>query len=125
MVRYRSEAEIDRGIATTRRILLATIALVRSRHGQPIIVVPQYMPEDPTERAVRRRVLDEAGLPYVQVRLDPRWRIETDRHPDARGARAIAAAVLQRLELERRSGMFNAPGVATPVAAAAAGAGRG
>ena len=125
MVRYRSEAEIERGVATTRRILQATVGLVRSRQAQPIIVVPQYMPEEPTERAVRKRVLDEAGLPYVLVRLDPRWRIETDRHPDARGAQAIAAAILQRLELEARTGATRAPGDATPPAAAGAGAGSG
>ena len=122
MARYRSEAEIERGVATTQRILLATVALVRSRQALPIIVVPQYMPEEPTERAVRRRVLDEAGLPYVLVRLDPEWRIETDRHPDARGAQAIAAAIVQRLALERRPGTTRAPAVAAPVSTAAAGA---
>jgi len=125
MARYRGEAEIERGVATTRRILLATVALVRSRHAQPIIVVPQYMPEEPTERAIRRRVLDEAGIAYVLVRLAPGWRIETDRHPDARGAQAIAAAIAQRLDPERRPGMIRAPGVAAPVSTAAAGAGSG
>ena len=122
MARYRSQAEIVRGVATTRRILLASVALVRSRRAQPIIVVPQYMPEEPTERAVRRQVLDEAGLPYVLVRLDLRWRIETDRHPDARGAQAIAAAVVRALDLEARPGATRAPGAAAPASTAAAGA---
>jgi len=122
MARYRSEADIERGVATTRRILLATVALVRSRQALPIIVVPQYMPEEPIERAIRRRVLDEAGLSYVLVRLDPGWRIETDRHPDARGAQAIAAAIVQRLALEWRPGTIRAPGVAAPVSTAVAGA---
>src|SRR5207249_11185086 len=33
----------------------------------------QFTPEDPGERALRRRILDETGLPYVLVELDPNW----------------------------------------------------
>jgi len=46
---------------------------------------------------LRRRILDEAGLPYLRVRLDPAWHLPGDAHPDARAAQAIAAAVAARL----------------------------
>jgi hypothetical protein len=61
--------------------------------------VPQFGEATPQEEALRRRVLDEAGLPYVRVVLDPAWHLPGDPHPDARGARAIAAAVAARLKL--------------------------
>jgi hypothetical protein len=46
---------------------------------------------------LRRRILDEAGLPYVHVRLDPSWHLPGDLHPDPRAAQAIAIAVAGRL----------------------------
>jgi hypothetical protein len=55
--------------------------------------VPQLRPETPVEAELRRRVLDEAGLPYVVVRIDPSWLIPRNRHPDARASRAMARAV--------------------------------
>ena len=93
ILRYRSEADIEAGIATTQAVLRATIALARSRGAATLIVVPQYLPEEPSETAIRRRVLDAAHLHYLLVPLDPAWRLVVDRHPDAQGARAIAAAI--------------------------------
>jgi hypothetical protein len=93
VLRYRSEAAIADGVATTQAMLRAAIALARSRGATALIVVPQFQPEDPTEAAIRRRVLDEAHLRYLLVPLDPAWRLQIDRHPDARGARVIAAAI--------------------------------
>jgi hypothetical protein len=93
MLRYRSEESIAEGVASTQAVLRATIALARSRGARALIVVPQFQPEDPTERAVRARVLDAARLPYLLVPLDPSWRLAIDRHPNARGAEAIAAAI--------------------------------
>ncbi len=46
---------------------------------------------------IRRRVLDEAGIAYVQIPLDPNWRLPGDAHPDARAAHAIAVAIAARL----------------------------
>lgn len=97
VLRYRSEAAIEEGIATTRGVLRATIALVRARGAEALIVVPQFQPEDSSERAIRRRVLDEARIPYLLVPLDPGWRLAADRHPNARGAEAIAAAIARAL----------------------------
>jgi hypothetical protein len=90
---YRSEREIDRGLATTRAALADTVALARRRGATPLILVPQLRPETPGETALRRRVLDETGLPYVMVRIDPGWLIPRNRHPDARASRAMALAV--------------------------------
>ena len=60
-------------------------------------VVPQFMPEEPAERAVRQRVLDGSDIPVVRVELDGHWRIPGDGHPDARAAHAIAVAIATRL----------------------------
>jgi len=81
----------------TRDVLRATIELAQARGATPIIVVPQLGPEDEPERTLRRRVLDEAGLPYVWVEMDASWRLPWDRHPDARAAHAIAASIAARL----------------------------
>jgi hypothetical protein len=98
LVRYRKAETIERGIAVTREVLRATTALARSRGATPLIVVPQFAPETPGERALRARIFDGTGLPVVQVELDGRWRIPGDGHPDARAARAIADEIVNRLE---------------------------
>jgi hypothetical protein len=74
----------------------------RARGAAALILVPEFAPEQPGEAMIRRRVLDEAGLPYVRVSLDPRWRIAGDGHPDATADRAMAAAVLAALRRQRR-----------------------
>jgi len=97
LVRYRTEAAIERGIAVTRDVLRATVALAQSRGARPLVVVPQFGEEEPRERMLRRRLLDEPGIPYVQVPLDPSWRVRDDGHPDPRAARRIAEAIAARL----------------------------
>jgi hypothetical protein len=97
LVPYRSKETIERGIAVAREVLLATVALARSRGAVPLIVVPQFVPEEPVEHELRRRILDETGLPYVWVELDPTWRVPGDGHPDPRAAHKIAAAIAARL----------------------------
>jgi hypothetical protein len=42
-------------------------------------------------------VLDEAHIPYLLVPLNAGWRLQVDRHPSARGAEAIAAAIARAL----------------------------
>lgn len=100
---YRSEEAIERGVEVTREVLTATVQLARSRGAIPLIVVPQFEPEEPGERALRRRILDDAHLPYVYVPLDPDDRIENDGHPDADGAREIAEAVADALLRSKRN----------------------
>jgi hypothetical protein len=97
LVPYRSSELVESGIAMTQAVLRATNDLAQRHGATPILLVPQLGPEDDLERTLRRRVLDDAGLPYVYVQLDPEWRLRGDGHPDARGARALAAAVAQRL----------------------------
>jgi hypothetical protein len=97
LIRYRSEARIDDGVAMTRAALAAGLADARRRGARAIVLVPQFLPEDEAERAVRRRVLDEAHLPYLLVPLRPEWRLTIDRHPDPRGAEAIAATLARWL----------------------------
>ena len=97
LVPYRSDDTIERGVSVTREVLRSTIESARSRGAVPIIVVPQFTPEEPAEREIRRRVLDEAGLPYVWVELDASWRVPGDPHPDARAAHAIAIAIANKL----------------------------
>jgi hypothetical protein len=97
LVPYRSAETVETGIAVTRDVLRATIELARSRGATPIIVVPQMGAEAASERALRRRVLDENGLAYEWVEIDGAWHLPGDRHPDARAAEKIAAAVAARL----------------------------
>ncbi len=96
-VPYHSDAEIERGIQTTRAVLAATTAMAHKRGAISLVVDPQYGPEGPVERMLRQRILDESGIPYVQVVLDPTWHLKGDLHPDKRAAHAIAAAVTARL----------------------------
>jgi hypothetical protein len=96
---YHSSAAIERGIAETRAALMATAKLARAHGATPFILVPEFAPETPMERTLRRRILDQAHLAYLMVPLDPAWRIKGDLHPDARAARAIADAIAARLKL--------------------------
>jgi hypothetical protein len=100
LVPYRSDEAIARGVSVTREVLRATIELARTRGAVPLIVVPQFIPEEPVEREIRNRVLDDAGLPYVWVQLDGNWRVPGDPHPDARAAHAIAVAIANQLVSE-------------------------
>ena len=97
IVPYRRETTIERGIAVTCEVLRATAALATARLATPLIVVPQFNREDDLERRLRRRILDDAGLPYVFVEFDDGWRIPGDLHPNAATARRIAVAIADRL----------------------------
>ncbi len=100
LLRYRTEEDIERGIAVTREVLRATMTLARARGAEPLILVPQFGEEEPRERVLRERILRD--LPYVLVKLDPSWRILDDGHPDPRAAHAIAAALASGV---RRQGL--------------------
>jgi hypothetical protein len=100
LIPYRSSAAVEQGITRTRDSLRALVDLGRARGAEPLIVVPQFGPESATEEMLRRRILDEAGLPYVHVKLDPSWHLPGDLHPDPRAAEAIAIAVAGRLHAD-------------------------
>jgi hypothetical protein len=96
-VPYHSEATIERGIETTRAVLRATAVLARARGATALTIVPQFGDEDTTERALRQRILDDGGLTYMLIELDPNWRVPGDKHPDARAARFIAEAIAAKV----------------------------
>ena len=98
VMHYRSDDDVERGIAHTREVLAATVRLARSRGAIPLIVVPEFGPELPRERELRQRILDEAHLPYVLVTLDEDDRVDNDGHPNADGAEAIAEAIADALQ---------------------------
>jgi hypothetical protein len=97
MFPYRSITAVERGISVTSEVLRATVELARNRAAMPIILIPQFTPEDPTELKLRQRILDDAGLPYLRVPLDASWHVRGDSHPDARAAHAMAVAIVDRL----------------------------
>ena len=80
---------------------MATAALARQHGAIALVVNPQYGPESTVERMLRWRVLEESGLSYVRVELDPGWHLKGDLHPDARAAHAIAMAIVAKLRASR------------------------
>ena len=100
LVPYRSLETVERGVTVTRAVFQASVDLTRARGATPLIVVPQFGREADVEQALRRRILDESGVPYVRVEIDAAWRLPWDRHPNPRAARAIAEAVAARLRHE-------------------------
>lgn len=97
LVPYRREETVERGIATTREVLRATVNLALARGATPLILVPQFGEEEAVEQMLRRRILDEAHVPYILVSIDGAWSLPWDRHPNARAAREIAGATAARL----------------------------
>jgi hypothetical protein len=100
LVPYRSDTTVERGIAVTQDALRTMVALARARGAIPLIVVPQFGQEEELERTLRRRILDEADLPYTLVEINPAWRLPWDQHPDARASSAIAGAIAARLQAD-------------------------
>ena len=78
-------------------MLRATVELARARGATPLIVVPHFGPEEQAERTLRRRILDETGLPYVWIEIDAAWRLPWDRHPNPYAAHVIATRIAARL----------------------------
>ena len=95
---FRKTDTVERGVTMTRAVLAATVTLARARGARPLIVVPQFGVEDDAERTLRRRILDETGLPYVWIELDEGWRLSGNLHPNPGAAHTIAAAVAARLQ---------------------------
>jgi hypothetical protein len=96
LVPYRTTHTVETGIRTTRAVLRATVELARARGAEPLVVIPQFGSEDDAERRLRRRIVDD-HVPHALVTLDAGWRLPWDRHPNARAAREIAAAIAARL----------------------------
>jgi len=97
LVPYRADATVERGVTVTQEVLRAASELAREHGATPILVVLQFGDESEPEQMLRRRILDNAGIPYVFVDIDSSWRLPWDRHPNARAARAIADAIASKL----------------------------
>jgi hypothetical protein len=97
LVPYRADTTVERGVTVTREVLRATSELARAHGATPLLVVLQFGHEAQPEQMLRRRILDNASIPYVLVEIDSSWRLPWDRHPNARAARAIATAIQSEL----------------------------
>jgi len=97
LVPYRADTTVERGVTVTREVLRATSELARAHGATPLLVVLQFEHEAQPEQMLRRRILDDASIPYVLVEIDSSWRLPWDRHPNARAARAIATAIQNEL----------------------------
>ena len=97
IVPYRADTTVNRGVTVTREVLRATNELARVHGATPLLVVLQFGHEDQAESTLRRRILDEASIPYVFVEIDSSWRLPWDRHPNARAARAVATTITSEL----------------------------
>ena len=107
VVPYRTKATVERGVRVTQEVLRATSDLARTRGAIPLLVVLQFGDESEPEQMLRRKILDDAHVPYVFVDIDSSWRLAWDRHPNARAARAIATAIASQLR-----GQFTIAGAA-------------
>jgi hypothetical protein len=97
IVPYRRDTTVERGVRVTQEVLRATSELARAHGATPLLVVLQFGQEEGAEQALRRRILDDASIPYVLIDIDSSWRLPWDRHPNARAANAIAAAIVTEL----------------------------
>jgi hypothetical protein len=97
IVPYRAGTTVERGVVVTQQVLRATNDLAQTHGATPLLVVLQFGHEEGPEQALRRRILDDASIPYVFVDIDSSWRLPWDRHPNARAAHAIAAVIASEL----------------------------
>ena len=99
IVPYRRDTTVERGVRVTQEVFRATSELARAHGATPLLVVLQFGREEGAEQVLCRRILDDASIPYVFVDIDSSWRLPWDRHPNARAAHAIAAAIVTELRL--------------------------
>ena len=99
-VPYHSRQQLDQTIAQTSAELKASVDAAHARGAKALIFVPQFGVEDPTERVLRERILDDAGLPYIMIPLKFAWRIPHNEHPNTYGDQVIAAAIVKALQAQ-------------------------
>jgi len=96
LVPYRRETTVDTGVAMTAEVLRAIVKSAEARGARPLVIVPQFGEEDGAQRSLRERIVAQ-DIPHLVIPLDPDWRLPWDRHPNARAAHVIAAAIAARL----------------------------
>lgn len=107
LVPYRTEPQIDHAAALTREVLQATQRLAAERGAVTLVILPQFKPETPLERSLRRKILDEGHIAYVIATVPPGGRLKGDIHPNPRTAQAIASTAAAWL---RSHGVGSLPG---------------
>jgi hypothetical protein len=85
----------------TRAILRATAKGARARGAFPLFVNTNWLGpcfhDETGESSLAHRHFEGLDLPYVSVDLDPAWEVPQDLHPDVRGSRALATAIVEAL----------------------------
>ena len=105
---YMSEADLQRSLTLTRKILHSTADAARAREATPLFVVTSIGPPRPPQAHPEAFIVDALldDLPHVIVDIDPAHLIPFDGHPDRVGAGriadAIAAALSARLSVPSR-----------------------
>jgi len=99
LVPYRRDTTVEQGVNVTREVLRAIVQLALEHGATPLVVMPQFGVEADAQRKLRERIVTP-DVPSVFVPLDPDWRLPWDRHPNARAAQVIAAAIAARLHAD-------------------------
>jgi hypothetical protein len=97
VVPFRRDRTVERAVQVTGEALRALVHLADSRGATPLILVPQFGAEDDASANLRQRIVTD-DIPTVRVVLDASWRLPWDRHPNARAAHLLAAAIAARLQ---------------------------
>jgi len=100
VVPYRADRTVERGVRVTQEVLRATGDLARAHGATSLLVVLQFGQEEGPEHELRRRILDDANIPYRLINIDSSWRLPWDRHPNARAAQAIATGIIAELRAQ-------------------------
>lgn len=95
-------SEVEAAITVASQALRSTAQMAKARGASALVVTPVLLPESAAERHVRERVLQSAGVAYVLVPIRPDQRLPNNRHPNAKGATAIATTVVARLRVQDR-----------------------
>jgi len=109
LVPYRADTTVERGVMVTQQVLRAASDLAQAHGAIPLLVVLQFGHEEGSEQVLRRRILDEASIPYALIDIDSSWRLPWDRHPNARAAHTIAAAIVTELHRAARAACRRSP----------------
>jgi hypothetical protein len=85
----------------TRAIVAATARDARGRGAFPLFVATNFrepcLHDASGESSLAHQLFEGLDVPYVSVDLDPAWGVPGDGHPDVRGSRALADAIVAKL----------------------------
>jgi lysophospholipase L1-like esterase len=88
-------------VRIARAIYVETAKEVRARGAYPLFVFTNFrapcLHDDSGESSLAHRLFAGLDVPHVSVDIDPAWQVPDDGHPDARGDRALAAAIVGAL----------------------------